>query len=68
MADYQEIFKRKRLALGLSQVKLAKAVGVTQPFINEIEKGKRSPSIEVFFKICEVLEIRVFPDEDLTEE
>lgn len=42
---------------------LAKEVGIAQSFMNEIETGKKSPSIEVFFRICEVLEIRVFPDE-----
>lgn len=44
--------------------KLAQMVGITQSFMNEIESGKKSPSIEVFFRICEALDIRVFPDED----
>ena len=49
--------------MGLSQYKLAKIVGITQSFINEIESGRKSPSIEVFFRICEALEIKVFPEE-----
>lgn len=64
MRDYRAIFRRRRKAMGLSQYKLAKSIGVTQSFINEIESGKKSPSIEVFFRICEALEIRVFPDEE----
>ena len=51
--------------MGWSQYRLAKEVGITQSFMNEIESGKKSPSIEVFFRICEALEIRVFPDEVL---
>ena len=47
---------------GITQAE-AKELGITQSFINEIESGKKSPSIDVFFRICEVLEIRVFPDE-----
>ena len=39
-------------------------VGITPTFMSEIETGKKGPSIEVFFRICEALEIRVFPDED----
>jgi len=64
MKDYREIIRNKREKLGLSQYKLAKMVGITQSFMNEIESGKKSPSIEVFFRICEALEIRVFPDEE----
>ncbi len=63
MQDYRKIIKAKREKLGLSQYKLAKLVDITQPFMNEIEKGRKSPSIEVFFRICEVLDIKIFPDE-----
>ncbi|MBE6957513.1 MAG: helix-turn-helix transcriptional regulator, partial [Ruminococcaceae bacterium] len=47
MKDYRQIIKKKREAIGLSQYKLAKLVGITQSFVNEIESGKKSPSIEV---------------------
>lgn len=63
MEDYRHVIRNKREKLGLSQYKLAKNIGITQSFMNEIESGKKSPSIEVFFRICEALEIRVFPDE-----
>lgn len=43
---------------------MAKEVGIAQSFVNEIESGKKSPSIEMFFKICEALDIQVFPDEE----
>ncbi len=64
MQDYRKIIRAKREKLGLSQYKLAKLVDITQPFMNEIEKGRKSPSIEVFFRICEALDIKVFPDEE----
>ena len=48
----------------MSQYKLAKLVGITQSFMNEIESGRKSPSLEVFFRICQVLDIRVFPDKE----
>ncbi len=50
--------------LGWSQYKLAQVAGITQSFMNEIESGKKSPSIEVFFRICEALGIKVFPEEE----
>lgn len=63
MEDYRLMLKRKRELLGLSQHKLAKQLGITQTFLSEIERGRKNPSLEQFFRICEALEIRVFPDE-----
>ena len=63
MKDYRAIIRTRREALGLSQYKLARDVGITQSFMNEIESGRKSPSLEVFFRICQALDIRVFPDE-----
>lgn len=62
--DYRIIFRQKREALGLSQHALAKQVEITQPFLWEIENGRKTPSLEVFFRLCEVLDIKLFPDEE----
>ena len=40
MTDYRELIIRHRKAKGLSQKQLAAQVGITQPFMNEIESGK----------------------------
>ena len=66
MKDYRIILRRKREALGLSQHALAKQAEITQPFLWEIENGRKTPSLEVFFRLCEVLDIRLFPDEEET--
>ena len=58
--NYKEIIKKRRLEMGLSQNKLAKLVGITQPFMNEIESGRKSPSVEVLIKICKELDIQMF--------
>ena len=63
MLDYTNRIKKKRLALGYSQYKMAELVGITQPFYNEIERGVKKPSLEVFFRICEVLQIPVMGEE-----
>ena len=62
MEDYRAILKRNREKQGLSQNKLAKRLGVTQTFISEIERGRKNPSLEQFFRICKELQIKVFPD------
>ena len=64
MVDYRKVLREKREKLGLTQYMLAKRAGISQSFVNEIESGKKSPSIDMFFKLCEVLEICVFPDEE----
>ena len=63
MEDYRAILKRNREKQGVSQNKLAKRLGVTQTFISEIERGRKNPSLEQFFRICKELQIKVFPDE-----
>lgn len=63
MEDYRLVLKRKRESLGLSQHKLAEQLGITQTFLSEIERGRKNPSLEQFFRICGALEIRIFPDE-----
>ena len=64
MKDYRLILRRRREALGLSQHALAKKAEITQPFLWEIENGRKTPSLDVFFRICEVLDIKLFPDEE----
>ncbi len=59
MENYRLIFKQKREALGLSQHQLAKQLGITQTFLSEIERGRKSPSLEQFFRICEALKIQI---------
>lgn len=64
MKDFRAVIRRKREKKGWSQYCLAKEAGVAQSFVNEIENGEKSPSIEIFFKLCEVLDIKIFPDEE----
>ena len=59
MENYRLIFKQKREALGLSQHQFAKQLGITQTFLSEIERGRKSPSLEQFFRICEALKIQI---------
>ena len=49
---------------GLSQNKLAQLLDVDQSAINHIEQGRRNPSFELLLKICEVLEIPLFGEEN----
>ncbi len=63
MVDYRQVIRTKRMQKGLSQAKLAEMVGSAQAYIYQIESGRKTPSLDLFFAICEALDIRVFPDE-----
>lgn len=58
---YEEFFT-KRLAFlrerkGVSAREMSLALGQNESYINRIENGKSFPSMQVFFYICEYLEI-----------
>ena len=61
--DYKTLIREKRKEKGISQGKLARLVQVSQPFIAEIESGRKKPSLDVLMRICTVLEISLFGEE-----
>ena len=63
MQDYRKIIREKREKKGLSQSALARRVGVSQPAINQIESGVRTPSLALLMKICDALEISMFGED-----
>ena len=58
--DYRTLIREKRKEKGLSQERLAKLVQVSQPFIAEIESGRKKPSVDVLMRSCAVLDISLF--------
>ena len=62
--DYRTVIRERRKEKGLSQGKLAELVQVSQPFIAEIESGRKKPSVDVLMRICEVLDISMFGKEE----
>ena len=58
--DLRTLIREKRKEKGLSQERLAKLVQVSQPFIAEIESGRKKPSVDVLMRICAVLDISLF--------
>ena len=52
----QNSIKEARLASGLSQAELAKAVGVSRNTISSIETGQFSPTAKLALLLCYALE------------
>ena len=49
--DLSRMLRRRRLKLGWSQARLAQASGVSRTVVNEVERGRRSPSLGTFDKL-----------------
>ena len=64
MKDYREMIKQRRQDKGISQNQLAKLVGISQPYMNQIETGVRNPTLPTLLKICEILELSLFGNEE----
>ena len=62
--DYKVLICQKRQEKGISQNQLAKLVGISQPYMNQIETGVRNPTLPTLMKICEILEISLFHQEE----
>lgn len=60
MIVHNEKLKSARVKKGLSTIKLAKAAGMSDSRISQIETGKaKSIRADNLFKICKVLDIKV---------
>lgn len=49
--------KEARQIKGLSQAQLAEIVGISQPFLSEVERGQSDPSVENLSKFAVALEV-----------
>lgn len=57
-----------RISKGVSARDMSLSLGYSESYINKIENGKALPSMQVFFYICEFLEISprdFFPEDNL---
>ena len=48
-----------RSKLGVSQYRLAKDSGISQPYLSRIESGERTPSISMLVRLCKALKCQV---------
>jgi DNA-binding XRE family transcriptional regulator len=54
-----------RLEAELTQMALAKAIGVSQSMVSKIETGRLTPDLVTWIRICEVFDLDFqFPDWD----
>ena len=57
MMDLGHRLKNLREGIGLSQARLAKILGTTQPSINRYENGQSQPSVELLRKYADYFDV-----------
>ena len=53
----REKLKERRASLGFKQKEVAERVGIHKAHYSKIEAGKRTPTLEIWLKIAELLQI-----------
>lgn len=53
------VLKTARVKIGLSQGALAEKIGLSEKHISNIERGRNYPSLDTFFRLCEVLNLNI---------
>jgi len=56
--ELAERLTEARISLGLSQMRLSELAGVDRKTINRIENEHFSPSVDTFWRLCQVLRIK----------
>ena len=57
MSDMPNFFRTRRLALGLRQVDVATAIGLSRSAVCEVEKGRRPLSVVALQRLCDALQL-----------
>lgn len=55
--NFVEVIKQKRLALGLTQTQVSKAVGLSPNYYQQIELGVNTPSFKTLLLLAKLLDI-----------
>jgi transcriptional regulator with XRE-family HTH domain len=53
-----EELRRAREAAGLTQERLAFRAGLSRPYISQLERDLKSPTLHALFRVCEALGVR----------
>ncbi len=59
MGDFESVFKRLRLAGGLTQTEMAEKLGVSKSTISMYENGNREPDFETLEKIADFFNVDI---------
>ena len=52
--------KQARVKAGFSQIQLAEKIGLSEKHVSNIERGQNFPSLDTFFRPCEVFNLSLY--------
>lgn len=55
---FGEELRRAREGSGLSQEQLSFRAGLSRPYVSQLERDLKSPTLEVLFRLCDALGVR----------
>lgn len=55
----KKIYKLRK-GLNLSREKFAEKAGINDYYLGEIERGEKKASLDILFKICNLLNIKIY--------
>ncbi|HUQ68719.1 MAG TPA: helix-turn-helix transcriptional regulator [Planctomycetaceae bacterium] len=53
-----QILRETREAAGLTQEALAHAAGVDRGYVSQLEHDKKSPTVQMLFRLCDALQVK----------
>jgi len=55
---FGQVIKEQRIARGLSQQELADYSEMDRTYLSDLERGLNYPTLNIVFKLCEILDIK----------
>jgi len=56
-SDFGAVLRQTREEAGLTQADLADKAGITRVYVGLLERGERSPTLDVYGRLCRALHI-----------
>lgn len=57
--EISKILEYRRVEIGMSKRKLSELSGITPPYLREVLRGERKPSILILVSICKAMDLKV---------
>lgn len=57
--EISNVLESRRIEMGMSKRKLSELSGITPPYLREVLRGERKPSIIILISICDAMNLRI---------
>lgn len=57
--EISNVLESRRIEMGMSKRKLSELSGITPPYLREVLRGERKPSIIILISICDAMNLKI---------